>query len=135
MVSIKDWFKRVGRGIGKGVSWIGRTAKKVLPVISKFGKGIGGALANVPGLPGLIGSGVLAGTGAVDAIVDALPSGNTKDELKREMDAATKEGDALKNTINSGIETGENIYNVAKDQIAVLKDAGSGIKGRINLMR
>lgn len=85
-MGIKDFFKKVGRGIKntagkiwggikKGVGFVGRVAKPVL-----------GVLSALPGKLGMIGKVGTVVTGAAKDVIDRIPNENAKEKLNRVID-------------------------------------------------
>ena len=92
-MSIKDFFRKIGRGIGrvgkkiwsgikKGASFVGRLAK---PIIS-IAKPVLGTIAALPGKVGLIGKVGSAAASVAKDLVDRIPNQEAKDKLNRVID-------------------------------------------------
>ena len=92
-MSIKDFFRKIGRGIRnvagkvwngvkKGLGFVGRIAKPVVNIA----KPALGALGALPGKLGLIGKVGSAVTGVASNIIDKIPNQQVKDKLNRVVD-------------------------------------------------
>ena len=92
-MSIKDFFRKIGRGIGrvgkkvwgavkKGAQFVGRLAK---PIIS-IAKPVLGTIAALPGKVGLIGKVGSAAASVAKDLVDRIPNQEAKDKLNRVID-------------------------------------------------
>ena len=85
-MGVKDFFKKVGRGIGKFAGKVWNGVKKVGGVVGKIAKPVLGVMSHLPGIGGTIGR---IGGKIVDGIkrvVDLIPNKNARDKLNQYTD-------------------------------------------------
>ena len=131
MGKIKEFFKKIGRGIKKGATkawdWtrgaIQKVAKIARPVADIASK-VGGAMSALPGKAGAIGTGMAAGGEAIKSITDLLPDSAAKNKINESINKGLDTG---QQDLNKGIEFINNVNNKALPWI----DAGGKIANKI----
>ena len=106
-MGIKDFFRKVGRGIKKGAQAVGRFFKnKVLPTVGRIAKPILGVLGVLPGKLGMIGK---VGGGIADVIhgvTDVIPNKDIRDKVN---DAVARGNEKFQDAISRGQDTAQRI--------------------------
>ncbi len=131
-MGIKKFFKKVGSGIKKGASWVKDKFHKTVNVVKKFGKHVlyvankvSGYLAMVPGKVGMVASGINAGTGIANDILDKIPNGNVKNKVSTLVNQAGSQANdklnqfgnkvqQISDKVNQGMNIAKDISNIPK---------------------
>ena len=101
-MSIKNFFRKIGRGIKKvagkvwsgikkGVGFVGKIAK---PIIS-IAKPVLGTIAAIPGKIGLIGKVGSAAAGVAQSIIDKIPNAKAREKLTQVVDKGKEAVDTV----------------------------------------
>ena len=85
-MGVKDFFRKIGRGVGKFAGKVWNGVKKVGGVVGKIAKPILNVLSVLPGKVGLIGKLGSAGAGVAEKIINQIPSNEARDKLKGYVD-------------------------------------------------
>ena len=85
-MGIKNWFKKVGRGIGKFAKNVWSGVKKVGGVIGKIAKPVLNVLSALPGKVGLIGKIGSLGAGVAEKFINKIPNKDARDKLNGYVD-------------------------------------------------
>ena len=119
-MGIKKFFGKVWNGIKKAGRWV---KDKALPAIGRFAKPILNVMGMLPGHLGMIGKVGSAVAGVASNIIDKIPNQNIQDKLHGIVDKAN-------NTVQAGIDKGQQIAHTANDIVNAAKE---GV-GRISSM-
>ena len=85
-MGIKNWFKKVGRGIGKFAGKVFNGVKKVGGVVGKIAKPVLNVLSVLPGKVGLIGKIGSLGAGVAEKFINKIPNKDARDKLNGYVD-------------------------------------------------
>ena len=149
MGKIGRFFKKLWGGIKKGATkvWdfgkrvVGKVGHVLRPVADVAAK-IGGAMSNLPGKAGAIGTGLAAGGATVKTITDLLPESKAKDKINEAInkgvdtgqqyiakgaDALTKINDKVQPWIKSGVDISRRIADGA-DRVHTMMSKSPGLR-------
>lgn len=129
-MGIKKFFKKIGNGVKKGVSWAKDKFHKTVNVVKKFAKPVMGAvdkvsglLSMVPGKIGLIAGGVNAANGVANKVLDQIPDGAAKNKLKAAQGKTTNTANNVLTKVgniadkaNDYVQRGQNIANIIRNK-------------------
>ena len=122
MSRIKRFFGKVWNGLKSAGRWV---KDKALPIIGRVAKPILNIMGVLPGHLGMIGKVGSAIAGVASNVIDKIPNQNIQNKLHGIVDKAN-------NTVQSGVEKGQqiaqtanNIVNAAKE---VVETIGSLVK-------
>ena len=110
-MGIKNWFKKVGRGIGKFAGKVWSGVKKVGGVVGKIAKPVLNVLSMLPGKVGLIGKIGSLGAGVAEKFINKIPNKDARDKLNGYVD---KGRDALGKVENKAGQFANKIQPWAK---------------------
>ena len=96
-MSIKDFFKKVGRGIKKAAGKVWGGVKKGAAVVGKIAKPILNVMSVLPGKLGLIGKVGTAAAEVAKDVVDRIPNQQAKDKLNEVIDKGKQAVDNVQN--------------------------------------
>ena len=121
MGKFANFFKKIGKGIKKGVTKVWNFGKKVVEKAGKIARPVadvvskvGGAMSALPGKAGAIGTGLAAGGSAVKAITDLLPDSQAKTKINESINKVVDTG---QNAINKGVGYMNNFNDKAQPWI------------------
>ena len=125
-MSIKSFFKKIGRGFKK----VGRFIKdKALPFVGRLAKPILNVIGMLPGTIGAIGKVGSAVTEVLHNVTEKIPNKDIRDKIDNVIN---KGSDKFQTVIDKGkgyAETANNIVNTAKDGINnIVKPAIPAVK-------
>ena len=119
-MSIKRFFSKVWGGIRKAGRWV---KDKALPVIGRVAKPILNVMGMMPGHLGMIGKVGSAIAGVASNVIDKIPNQNIQNKLHGIVDKAN-------NTVQSGVEKGQQIAQTANNIVNAAKE-GVGTIGSL----
>ena len=106
-MGIKNFFKKIGRGVKKAAVVVGKVAKPILNVMSVL-----------PGKLGLIGKAGSAAAEVVKGVVDRIPNQQAKDKLnevidkgKQAVDNVQEKAQNVANKVKPWADAGLSLYN------------------------
>ena len=120
MGAFKRFFGKVWNGLKSAGRWV---RDKALPAIGRFAKPILNVMGMLPGHLGVVGKIGSVVSGVASNIIDKIPNQNIQDKLHGIVDKAN-------NTVQAGIDKGQQIAHTAND---IVNTAKEGI-GRISSM-
>ena len=112
MGGIKRFFSKVWGGIRKAGQWV---KDKALPAIGRVVKPILNVMGVLPGHLGMVGKIGSAVAGVASNIIDKIPNQNIQDKLHGIVDKAN-------NTVQAGIDKGQQIAHTANDIVNAAKE-------------
>ena len=117
-MSIKDFFKKVGRGIKKVAGKVWGGVKKGAAVVGKIAKPILNVMSVLPGKLGLIGKVGGAAANVVKDVVDRIPNQQAKDKLnevidkgKQAVDNVQQKAQTIADKVKPWADAGLSFYN------------------------
>ncbi len=127
-MGIKDFFRKIGRGLKKAGRWI---KEKALPVIGRIAKPILGAMSMMPGQIGAVGKIGSIATNVLHGLVSNIPNKDARDKMQNAIargnetfQGAIDRGKEFANNVNKTIGVGRDVINTVKDGIQnVMKPA------------
>ena len=96
-MSIKNFFKKVGRGIGKFAGKVWNGIKKGAEVVGKVAKPVLNVLSALPGKVGLIGKVGSTVAGAAEKFINKIPNKDARDKLNGIVDKGKNMVDKVEN--------------------------------------
>ena len=133
-MSIKNFFKKIGRGIKKAAGKVWGGVKKAAGFVGKVTKPILNVMSVLPGTLGLIGKVGSAAANVVKDVVDRIPNQQAKDKLnevidkgKQAVDNVQEKAQTVANKVKPWADAGLSFYNkpIALPPIPGLKPPGS----------
>ena len=112
MGSFKRFFSKVWGGLKKAGRWV---KDKALPVIGRIAKPILNVMGVLPGHLGMVGKIGSAIAGVASNVIDKIPNQNIQDKLHGIVDKAN-------NTVQAGIDKGQQIAHTANDIVNAAKE-------------
>ena len=106
-MGIKNFFKKIGRGIKKVAGKVWGGVKKAAVVVGKVAKPVLNVMSVLPGKLGLIGKADSAAAEVVKGVVDRIPNQQAKDKLNEVIDKG-------KQTVDNVQEKAQNVANKVK---------------------
>ena len=119
-MSIKRFFGKVWGGLKRAGRWV---KDKALPAIGKFARPILNIMGVLPGHLGMIGKVGSAIAGVASNVIDKIPNQNIQNKLHGIVDKAN-------NTVQSGVEKGQQIAQTANNIVNAAKE-GVGTIGSL----
>ena len=111
-MSIKRFFGKVWGGLKRAGRWV---KDKALPAIGKFARPILNIMGVLPGHLGMIGKVGSAIAGVASNVIDKIPNQNIQNKLHGIVDKAN-------NTVQSGVEKGQQIAQTANNIVNAAKE-------------
>ena len=111
-MGIKDFFKKIGRGLKKAGRWI---KEKAFPVIGRIAKPVLGVLGMLPGHLGMVGKIGSAVTSVLHGVTEKIPNKDVREKIDNVIN---KGADKFQTVIDKGksyAETGNQIVGAVKD--------------------
>ena len=112
MGGIKRFFGKVWNGLKSAGRWV---KNKALPVIGRIARPILNVMGVLPGHLGMFGKIGSAVAGVASNIIDKIPNQNIQDKLHGIVDKAN-------NTVQAGIDKGQQIAHTANDIVNAAKE-------------
>ena len=119
-MGIKKFFSKVWGGLKSAGRWV---KDKALPVIGRVAKPILNIMGMMPGHLGMIGKVGSAIAGVASNVIDKIPNQNIQNKLHGIVDKAN-------NTVQSGVEKGQQIAQTANNIVNAAKE-GVGTIGSL----
>ena len=120
-MGIKNWFKKVGRGIGKFAGKVLNGVKKVGGVVGKVAKPVLNVLSALPGKVGLIGKIGSIGAGVAEKFINKIPNKDARDKLNGLLDKGRdtlgkveNKAEQIANKIQPWAKFGQDVVNTIK---------------------
>ena len=111
-MGLKKFFGKVWGGLKKAGRWV---KDKALPAIGRFAKPILNVMGMLPGHLGMVGKIGSAVAGVASNIIDKIPNQSIQDKLHGIVDKAN-------NTVQAGIDKGQQIAHTANDIVNAAKE-------------
>ena len=111
-MGIKKFFGKVWNGLKSAGRWV---KDKALPAIGKFAKPLLNGMSILPGHLGMVGKIGSAIAGVASNIIDKIPNQSIQDKLHGIVDKAN-------NTVQAGIDKGQQIAHTANDIVNAAKE-------------
>ncbi len=116
-MGIKNFFKKIGRGIGKVAGKVWNGVKKGAEFVGKVAKPVLNTLSVLPGKLGLIGKIGSAGAEVAKNIIDRIPNQQIKDKMngiidkgKEFVDKTQDNATGLANKVKPWADAGLSLY-------------------------
>ena len=117
-MGIKNFFKKIGRGIKKVAGKVWGGVKKAAVVVGKVAKPVLNVMSVLPGKLGLIGKAGSAAAEVVKGVVDRIPNQQAKDKLnevidkgKQAVDNVQEKAQNVANKVKPWADAGLSLYN------------------------
>ena len=111
-MGLKRFFGKVWNGLKNAGRWV---KDKALPVIGRVAKPILNVMGMLPGHLGMVGKIGSAVAGVTSNIIDKIPNQSIQDKLHGIVDKAN-------NTVQAGIDKGQQIAHTANDIVNAAKE-------------